>query len=129
MREGFCTQAEVVRVIDADTVELEIKRRVIVRLIHPNQVADLIFDAPEKNTPLGIAAIQFVKCILSNFKGTIRLFVPAGKSDLVLDSVTFNRVAAEIWLDDQNLAELLCDNGYGRLVRRELRTTTSWGVK
>lgn len=126
VRDGFCTGVRVVRLIDADTMEVEVKRHITVRLIHPNQYGKIIFDCPEKNTELGQEAIKFVQELLDNFLGTVRMFVPANDPIDMLDSITFNRTAAEIWLNDRNLAEILVENGFGRLIHKDNRTCTPW---
>lgn len=106
---GLTTKATVVRVIDADTIEVAVTRTFHVRL------KDLL--AAEKNTPEGKLAKEWVSQQLPN--GTeITLFIPANKPEKLMDINTFDRLLGYIWFKVKdayiNLADYIVDNKYGR---------------
>jgi endonuclease YncB( thermonuclease family) len=115
-QSGFITDAKVLRVIDADTIEVEITRRFPLRLTHscPQTDYKVQFNAPEKNTAEGQDAIDFVKDLLDDHEVTV--FIPAGRSDSLTDINSFNRLLGNIWVDGKGwLTNLLLENGHGEL--------------
>jgi len=124
-RSGWTTEVKITRVIDADTVEVEIKRKFAVRLAHPAEHG-FIFDTPEKNTEIGKKAIAWLKDRLKGFNGKVMLFVPLGKGESLMDFSSFSRIIGEIWLDKSRLTSILMEAGHGRLVKQSERTTKPW---
>ena len=125
-RAGWTTEVKITRIIDADTIEVEVRRRFSVRLAHPASKG-LIFDTPEKNTEIGKRAIAYLKDRLNSFTGKVTLFIPFGNNDVLMDFSSFSRVIGEIWLDKTRLTSILIEAGHGRLVKRIERTTKPWG--
>jgi endonuclease YncB( thermonuclease family) len=125
-RDGWTTEVDVVRIIDGDTMEVEIRRRFRVRLSHPHKYKTYIFDTPEKNTKLGKRALRCVKDLLNRFNGIVRVFVPARKTIELLDSSSLGRFNGEIWLDDQRLSGILLEKGLARMISRRKRKKTPW---
>ena len=103
-RKGVATEAQVVRVIDADTLEVEVKRTVKVRLLGCN--------VPDKDKDVSARAYRHVMQLLEAVDGKVTLFVPAGRSSLQLGDIhSFERILGEIWVDGQNLSKILIDCG------------------
>ena len=101
---GWCTKGKVVRVIDGDTLDIEISRVIRIRL--------LSIDTPELNTVEGKEAAAFVKDLLEK-QEDITLFIPS-QQDLHLTHVlTLNRVLGRIFLDDgSDLSDRLKEGGF-----------------
>lgn len=119
-RPGLSTEVKIVRVIDGDTVEVEITRRFPVRLVHENE-RGLHFNADEKNTTSGKAAKKFLENLIyddepGEFKEII-LFIPAGQSINLTDINSFNRLLGEIWVDGEKVTETMIAHGHARLKR------------
>jgi len=103
-RPGFATEAKVTRIIDADTIEVEVKRTVKVRLLGCN--------VPDKNEKVSIEASDFVFDRLRECDNEVVLFVPAGKDPVRLGDIhSFERVLGEIWVGGSNLSDLLVWRG------------------
>ena len=86
---GFTTLAKTERVIDADTIEVSITRKIKVRLLGVN--------APELSTEEG----KFFKEVMQNLlkdSDNITLFIPSKNPDKLMDFNTFDRVVGTIWL-------------------------------
>ena len=121
-RSGFCSPVNKInRVIDADTLEVEITRKFNIRLIHENEEGKY-FNCPEENTQEGKVAKAFVEEITSGYTtphGTVNpeitLFVPANNTDQLMDINSFNRILGEIWIGEQKLTDILLQQGYGEL--------------
>lgn len=125
-QEGITTEVQILRVVDGDTMEVQIVRTFHVRLTHPAAKSNLIFDTPEKNTAFGRLVMNYVKDLVNNFKGTARLFIPAGKSIDLTDVLSFRRILGEIWLDNERLSDILIEKGYGRVIEDSKRVSTPW---
>ena len=113
-RPGFCSPVKVTRVIDADTIEVELTRRFNVRLVHENYEGKY-FNAPEKNTTEGIDAANFVDEVIEEHDDNAVLFIPTGEDQKLMDFNSFSRILGEIWVDGERLTDLLIEYGYGEL--------------
>ena len=122
----MCTPVTVTRIIDGDTLEVEITRRFNVRLVHhTNNQNDKgkQFNCPEKNTPKGQEAKKFVEDLLRGYinkRGElvapeVTMFVPLNKTEQLVDITSFNRVLSEIWVEGQQLTDILLNGNYGEL--------------
>ncbi len=112
---GFATEGRIIKVIDADTVDVEIKRIVRVRLSHPND-KKLDFNAAEKNTLAGMNAKTYLSLI--SMGRPITVFFPAKSPEILLDNTSFNRIIGEIWLGGKRLTQTLLEAGYAKLSKR-----------
>ena len=111
-QEGLTIKGTIASVHDCDTVTVEIKRKVTIRLLDHKNYKNKKFGCPELSTKAGQDARDYVE---ENFKGKeVILFVPAFKSEDFLDFNTFNRVLADVWLKDtgENLSEHLEMKGF-----------------
>lgn len=100
--EGLTTKAKLTRVIDGDTIEVEVRRTVKVRLDN--------IRAAEKNTKEGSDTKEFVENLLKDKELT--LFVPAGPSEKYTDIQSFDRVIGHIFVgkEKRDLGEILLEN-------------------
>lgn len=106
--EGITLKALATRVIDGDTFEAEIRFKVKVRLLRVN--------TPEKKQPGWLKFKNRLKELLfgvchDEFPTTepeeIILFIPNQKPSTLLDVVTFDRFLGEVWVDGQNINDIL----------------------
>ena len=112
-RSGFCSPVKITRVIDGDTIEVELTRKFNVRLVHENDEGKQ-FNCPERNTEEGQEVKKYVENILSS-DAVITLFIPSNEADKLMDVNSFNRILSEIWVDDERLTDILLERGYGEL--------------
>lgn len=119
-RPGICKTAQVIRIEDADTIEVEVKFKFSVRLIGPGGKR-VYLDAPEKNTSAGVIAIKRVIELLTNenwnneigaprFKEVI-IFIPENDPYELMDSNSWSRLNGEIWIGDKRLGDILLEEG------------------
>jgi endonuclease YncB( thermonuclease family) len=98
---GWTTEVEYVRAVDADTIEVEIRRRVNIRVRG--------VDAPERNTEAGKKATTFVDSLFKKAK-KILLFIPSGNPLKLMDFNSFSRIVGDLWLDDKELRATIEEN-------------------
>lgn len=130
-RPGVCKTAQIIRIEDADTIEVEIKLKFSIRLIGPG-VKGHYLDCAEKNTELGQEAIQRVKEILCvkyandeiarqcgdpEFKEVI-IFIPEGNPHELMDANSWSRLNGEVWVDGKRLGDILLDEGIAVLKKK-----------
>lgn len=86
--EGVTAQVKVSRVIDGDTIEVEIVRRFNVRLLN--------YSSPELKTPEGeLAKAELAERLKPG--DNVHIFIPAFKAERLVDNTTFNRVLAYVY--------------------------------
>ena len=94
-----------VKAIDGDTIEFSLTRNFRIR------VRDI--DCPERSTEKGIEALEFVDDLFcSIFDSEIRIFIPTNNPIKLIDFLSFERIVGDIYLKDNNLAEILKEHGY-----------------
>jgi endonuclease YncB( thermonuclease family) len=101
---GWSTQAHVTRVLDGDTIEVEITRRVRVRLLD--------CWAPETRDPGGPASTANLKRLLG--EGEVTLLVPTDSED-ISDIWTFGRALGYVWSTadaDKSVSQLQVEQGH-----------------
>ena len=111
---GWTTNAKLFRIIDADTIEIEINRTLCVRL------KDLL--AEEKEKDAGKTAKEWLVAQLP--PGTeLVVFFPANNPTKLMDMNSFERVLGYVWLTINNVCTNLADyvvaNGYGRYIKNK----------
>jgi len=109
---GWTTHATVSRVIDADTVEVDINRRLVIRL---NACW-----AMEDDTPKGREATVVLRQLLS--KGDeVTVRIDASDRGLIGDIITFSRFVGDIWKGDDGVSvtEVLVSGGYAFPTKRQ----------
>jgi endonuclease YncB( thermonuclease family) len=102
-KPGWVTEVDYIRPIDGDTIEVEIRRRFHVRL------KDI--DVYERRTEKGIKATEFVDEKLINANRII-VEIPTNNVIKLLDINSFERLMANIYVDNDNLADLLRQKGF-----------------
>ena len=128
---GLATKAKVERIIDGDSIEVSVTRKFTIRLVYQNE-ENKIFDAPEKNTQEGQEAIEFLMSLLTEklpivsntghqageecYLKEVILFIPSNNPAKLMDITSFERILGEVWVDGQNVGQLMLDNGHAKLV-------------
>jgi len=121
MREppkGITTDCKVVRVIDGDTVDVEITRTIRVRLLD--------CWAPETRTKDPIEKIKgyeskkylnnllkqvFYNDLAARKQKKITLFIPADEQGELKDNFTFSRVLGRLFVDGEDVSERMVESG------------------
>lgn len=108
---GFTTDCRVVRVIDGDTVVVEIKQMLHVRMLQcwapESRTKDLIEKAK------GLAAKEHLQTLIDQ-EDQARLFVPLS-GDLT-EAITLGRVLGYLWRkgDNESLSEIQVEDGFAK---------------
>jgi len=110
MKEGITTTVEIVRWRDADTPIVRIVREFPVRLVDTDKQGQ--FNSPEKRTPEGDAATEFVEQLEGK---RFMLFIPSKNPVKLTDVLSFDRVLGELWYGDQKVTDMLIENGHGTI--------------
>ena len=110
-KPGLTTEVDIVRWIDADTPVVKISREFSVRLLDTDKKGQ--FNSPEKNTPEGQEAKLFAEEYSKEKKAYI--FIPTKNSVKLMDINSFNRILAEMWIDDRKVTDVLIENGHGEI--------------
>lgn len=112
---GITVDADVVRIKDADTIRLRVVYEFDVRLVHPNEDG-LEFNAPEKDTPLGKEAIEYLKPLEGQ---KVRVHIPTGrKGNELIDFSSFARVLGIVWTKTGLLTQELLDRKFADLFKK-----------
>lgn len=91
------------QVIDADTIRVTVSRTFDIR------VKDV--DAPEKRTPEGKEAIEFVQNELKD-ASELTVVIPLNDSNKLMDINSFGRLVGEFWYDGKSLKDSLINSGH-----------------
>lgn len=90
--------------------EVSITRKFKIRL---NNLA-----SPEKNTTEGKLAKKFVRDTIEqktqNYRLPVTLFIPSNNPLRLMDFNSFERIVGEIWVDDENLSDIIKYNKHGK---------------
>jgi len=111
---GYTADCTIYRVIDGDTVELEIKHRIRVRLLNCWAPESRTTDAEEKVR--GLAAKQhLIDLAKVGAEGTVS--IPAGYD--LSQTQTLNRLLGYVWIkgQDKSLNEIQVQSGHAKLVK------------
>lgn len=108
-QEGLTVRASVVRVLDGDTIEVELRRVVRVRLL--DCWTPELHGAEKTRAEL---AKRHCERLAKNTHGI--LFIPTDNARQIGDVTTLGRVLGHYWPDDsdQSLSELMVSSGYAR---------------
>tara|TARA_Y100000310_G_scaffold161034_1_gene160907 strand:+ start:2365 stop:2721 length:357 start_codon:yes stop_codon:yes gene_type:complete len=105
--EGFTTKATVVRVIDGDTVDVIIERRMRIRLEDCWAPETRTRDLEEKAR--GLEAKQFAKEKLLN--QDVVVHIPADPEGEMKDVFTFGRAVGRVFLDGEDFSAIIVREG------------------
>ena len=89
---GVSTEAKVLRVIDGDTIEVEVSRKFNVRFRDVKK--------PELRTPEG----KIAKADLANklpVGAEVTLFIPTNNAHKLMDFNSFERIVADVYIGDE----------------------------
>lgn len=103
---GWVTRAKVVEVYDGDTVTVEIRKRIRVRLL--NCWAPEIRTRDEAEKAKGIAARDHLKDLIDQKE--VILSIPARRR--IGDSFSFDRALGRIYLDGKDVSQLMVESGH-----------------
>ena len=105
---GLVLVATVKRVIDGDTVEVEISRRFNVR------IRDLL--VAEKNTAKGKAAKDFLAKEIAGEE--VVVFIPSHDPHKLMDINSFNRLVGDVWHNGVDVVNVIEENKMGRRIKK-----------
>lgn len=106
---GVVTRCRVVEVYDGDTVTVEIKRTVRVRLLDLWTPEVRTKDADEKRK--GLAAKERMRELVEGKE--VLLQIPEAKDGRIDKAFSFGRVLAWIWVDGKDVSEVMRSEGHG----------------
>lgn len=104
LEPGWITRCKCVRIVDGDTIDVEVTRRLRVRLLD--------CWAPETNTSEGVAATEHMQQLLRD-EPQLVLMMPQADEQMQND-FTFGRVLGHVWVDGEQhtLNELMVEAGH-----------------
>lgn len=105
---GLSTRCKIVGIVDGDTLDVEVIRRVRVRLLDLYAPESRTKDAAEKKK--GIAAKEHLRAVADGRDAT--LFIPGSVE--FQNVTTLGRVLGQVWLDGEreSLAEMMVRAGH-----------------
>lgn len=106
---GWTTKAKVVNVVDGDTVDVEIRRTVRVRLIDCWAPECRTRNIQEKVA--GIAASNALKTLLP-INAEVTLQIPTNEHTDIAHIITMGRVLGHIWNKDTDVAKEMVELGH-----------------
>jgi endonuclease YncB( thermonuclease family) len=114
MRDGWTKEVEIVKWRDADTPIVEVKWQIPIRLADFDR--DLCFNSPEKNTPRGKEALEFVQKILKGRRTKLR--IDTDKPLVLMDINSFDRLVGALYYEGEpgfwtKVTDLLYAAGFG----------------
>ena len=105
---GITTKARVTRVVDGDTIEVEVSRIFNVR------VRDLL--VAEKNTEKGKLAKTLLSSAIKD--SDVPIFFPSNDPHKLMDMNSFNRLIGDVWLvDGTNMVDYMEQCNLGRRLK------------
>ena len=117
---GWTTLAKVERVIDGDTLEITITRKVRIRVLDCWAPETHKTGRPgEKDFGLKVKA--FVQELIDKHGTDVRVHIPTDVNQALADVLTMGRVLGDIWLaDGRSLAAILRKRGMATKTKQEL---------
>ena len=126
-RPGMCLTVDIVRIEDADTIEVSFTRKFSVRLLGPAEGREYL-DAPEKNTPEGEASLLHLIELLTHpdwpkdpkvprFK-RVKIFIPSGDNPELMDINSWSRLHAEVWDRGEEVGTKMLDDGHAVIKKK-----------
>jgi len=106
-RQGFTTKAKITRVIDGDTVDVLIERRMRIRLEDCWAPETRTRDKEEKAR--GLKAKNFAEDKLMNQE--VIVHIPADPEGEIKDVFTFGRAVGRVFLDGEDFSAIMVREG------------------
>lgn len=130
--EGWTTRCHIVRVIDGDTAEVEVRRKFIVRfeecwslekkLVLPKNPTPAQIKSAEELKKRGLAAKAHLQALAEGCDAIVS--IAASEDGQLQDVLTLDRVMGELWLlrsdgkpDDESLSEMQVKAGHATKVK------------
>lgn len=113
---GLTFRAKVVRVLDGDTIDVEVTRKVRIRLI--DCWAPEVRTRDEQEKLRGYAAKTYLEDLIQNEQ--VRVHVPVEPGQRVGESFSFSRALGHVWLEgggEQTIAETMISAGHATRTR------------
>lgn len=102
IQEGLMTKCEIVRIIDGDTMEIQVSRKIHVRLLDAW--------AAENNTEEGKKVTEAARQIIAAGK-EYHLFIPSDDNGNLSHLFTFGRILGCLYIDGKLLSDMLYEIG------------------
>lgn len=99
---GFTTEAKIIRVIDGDTIEVEVRRTLKVRLLD--------CWSPDKTEKDSLAK-RYIEEKSGEEEGKCILSIPAKNPLRLTDINTFDRILGYLWIGDECVNDKLVEMG------------------
>ena len=116
--KGITTDVKVVRVVDGDTVDVEITRKIRVRLLdcyapetRTKDSAEKIKGFESKKYLHNMLTEVFYNDLAARKKKQVTLFIPADEQGEIKDNFTFNRVLGRLFINGEDVSELMVEAG------------------
>ena len=116
--KGITTDVKVVRVVDGDTVDVEITRKIRVRLLdcyapetRTKDSAEKIKGFESKKYLHNMLTEGFYNDLAARKKKQVTLFIPADEQGEIKDNFTFNRVLGRLFINGEDVSELMVEAG------------------
>ena len=106
-RQGFTTKAKITRVIDGDTVDVLIERRMRIRLEDCWAPETRTRDKEEKAR--GLKAKNFAEDLLMDKE--VIVFIPGDPEGEMKDVFTFGRAVGRVFLDGEDFSAIMVKEG------------------
>lgn len=106
---GWSFVAEVVGVVDGDTIKVRVSRILTVRLIDCWAPESRTKDKAEKER--GLAAKGRMQ-ELAPVGSQVTVFVPASGRGMISELFTMGRVLGRVWSQGCEISEVMCQEGY-----------------
>lgn len=110
IENGFATEANVVRIVDGDTIVVEVKRQFPVRIRG--------LRCAEHNTDKGKEEIKFLQELIKP-GDSCQVFIPSNNPTSFMDFNSFNRLIADLYVGDISVAEYMISSGHGIAGKKE----------
>lgn len=109
---GWTTPVQVSRVIDGDTIEVVVQRKIHVRLLDCWAPETRTRDLAEKARGLD-AKVALETIIEKHDGGSLTLFIPSGQGQDLSEVFTFGRVLGRLWLPNgREVSRLMVEAGH-----------------
>ena len=116
--KGITTDVKVVRVVDGDTVDVEITRKIRVRLLdcyapetRTKDSAEKIKGFESKKYLHNMLTEVFYNDLAARKKKQVTLFIPADEQGEIKDNFTFKRVLGRLFINGEDVSELMVEAG------------------
>lgn len=105
---GITFPAKITRVIDGDTLEVEVRRTIRIRLLNCDAYESRTRDMQEKIK--GLKSKDYLSQLALGKDATV--IIPIDEGGKFGDSMTFGRVLGRVEIDEGDLSQLMIDSGH-----------------